>query len=171
MTMLQMSMYPIRCATRRACARTSSTPVCPTDFPGPFFPSRRRSRALQKRSFLPLLLPSPARPRHIEMSSAASGPISPLAAVSRAVSLPPRSYANSTHVFPYTPPHRLSQTPSSARRYQSTTPGYATQASMASRRRRKRLLILLGLLALLTLLTVRSLIQPLLNLSTLVCLV
>lgn len=50
---------------------------------------------------------------------------------------------------------RTPQTPSSARRYQSTTPGYATRASMASRRRRKRLVILLGLLALLTLLTVR----------------
>lgn len=46
-----MSMDPIRRATRRACARTSSTPMCPTDFPGPFFLSRRRSRPLQKRSF------------------------------------------------------------------------------------------------------------------------
>ena len=73
---------------------------------------------------------------------------------SRFSSSPPpiKSNSHGSHT-----PHCLSQTPSFARRYQSTTPGYATQASMASRRRRKRLLILLGLLALLTLLTVRSL--------------
>ncbi|GAA5876590.1 hypothetical protein JCM3774_005994 [Rhodotorula dairenensis] len=58
------------------------------------------------------------------MSSAASGPTSPLAGLG------------------------------SSRRYQSSTPGYATQASMASRRRRRRLLILLGSVALLTVLTV-----------------
>ena len=66
------------------------------------FSHRDVARVLTCIAGAPRLLPSSARSRHIEMSSAASGPISPLAAVSPAVSL---FLAPANHIqltwFPY----------------------------------------------------------------------